>query len=400
MFLYTERRIWIPALVLSASMLSACSSSSSDGASQQNTDPDPSNDGDPSTALTTVQLDATAGGFGSTPEDPANKWTYYNFETASVVELTDAQADESNDWHIAFKRVGIKVNGGSSGPGDITAALIDAQTRYYDENGEPDVAVFSAATADTELASLERDVDMNALSFTADADVTAISADGASVDSSWWLYNTTTHTISANPNAWVIVRGADGVSYAKLHVTDIQQSERQITVEMYIQGDAASSFSTDRVVWTALIGSEGGSLCYDFDQLLEVNCADQSSVWDLQFDVSSDGRAWNMWTNSGTVKGDGTAGAAFGPLTNLTQADFASAASVPTWFTDDTGGVFQNDSWYAYNLQGNNQIWPNYRVYGIKTDVAIYKMQITGYYNQAGVSGNVTIRFGVIDQSN
>jgi hypothetical protein len=133
------------------------------------------------------------------------------------------------------------------------------------------------------------------------------------------------------------------------------------------------------------------------EETLEVDCVAQASTWDLQVEVSPEGRSWEMWTNSGEVRGQGAQGSSFGPLTSNAQAGFNNAASVPTWFEDQSGGVFQSDSWYAYNLQENNRIWPNYRVYGIDTTIAKYKLQILGYYDETGLSGNISLRFDSID---
>ena len=68
-------------------------------------------------------IDATAGGaFSSEPHD----FTYFSFEDQDVVALTDAEAAESAEWHIAFKRSNILLNGGISGPGNV---------RGFDLNG-------------------------------------------------------------------------------------------------------------------------------------------------------------------------------------------------------------------------------------------------------------------------
>ncbi|MXY82212.1 MAG: hypothetical protein F4Y91_09155, partial [Gemmatimonadetes bacterium] len=61
-------------------------------------------------------IDATAGGaFTTEPHD----FTYFSFEDQDVVALTDAEAAESAEWHIAFKRSNILLNGGISGPGNV-----------------------------------------------------------------------------------------------------------------------------------------------------------------------------------------------------------------------------------------------------------------------------------------
>jgi hypothetical protein len=389
-------------LCVSTMFIGACSSSNDptvvpDAQIPGSDNPDDGGGNDSTGGIRTLEIDARAGGFGASADDPTNKWTYVNFDSGQIVELTDAQADESTGWHMAFKRVGVRVNGGASGPGNVSAALIDAQSRFYNEDGEPDVAEFSAATDINQYAALEQTVNTNELSFAVDSDKAAIDGNGLDEQTSWWLYNRSDNTVNANANVWTVVRGAGGETFAKVHVTNIDQAERQVSIEMFIQSTGSDAFSSNPVVWTAAIGGAGGALCYDFEETLEVDCVAQASTWDLQVEVSPEGRSWEMWTNSGEVRGQGAQGSSFGPLTSNAQAGFNNAASVPTWFEDQTGGVFQSDSWYAYNLQENNRIWPNYRVYGIDTTIAKYKLQILGYYDETGLSGNISLRFDSID---
>lgn len=398
MLKYRHSRVLLLTTCISSAFIASCGS----GGSSEIIDGDSASEvliNDEGDVIQTLAIDATAGGFGNSADDPANKWTYFNFDTARVVDLTDAQADESTDWHVAFKRVGVRINGGSSGPGFVSGALVDAQSRFFDENGEPDVSVFTAASAESEIGALEQTVNVDELVFETDADVTSISGDGTSEESSWWLYDSTTRTIAANTDVWNIVRGASGNSFAKLLVTDIQHFDRQISVEMFIQDENNSEFSSNATIWTAALGANGGSLCYDFEQTVQVDCTAQAKTWDLQLEVADGGRSWNMWSNGGDVRGAGDSGAAFGPLSTQVQADFVNADQAPTWFSNDTGGVFQSDSWYAYNIQSENKIWPNYRVYGIDAIDAKYKLQILSYYSATGVSGHLTIRFAKIEES-
>ncbi len=384
-------------------MISACTSDSDPVVEQETPAGDAGADGDDSggvdadTGTTTLTLDASAGGFGAAEDDAANKWAYLDLDSGQILELTDAEASLSTQWDVALKRVDVRTNGGASGPGTVTAALADAQLRFYDEEGEADLAVFSAATADSELPALQRSIDSSLLTFEADSDVAAIDGSGIDEEASWWLYNPADHTVNPNDNAWYVVRGADGQSFARLHVTDIDQSAQQISIEMFIQNSGENAFAASPVVWTASIGGEGGSVCYDFEQMVEVDCNAQAEAWDLQFEITAGDRSWNAWVNGGEVRGSGTEGAAFGPIATESIADFNSSAAVPTWFEDVSGGVFSNSSWYAYNLDGNHRIWPNYRVYAVDTGEGIYKLQLLSYYDEAGTSGIVTLRYATVE---
>ncbi|HID80986.1 MAG TPA: hypothetical protein EYP51_01200 [Thiotrichales bacterium] len=362
----------------------------SGGGSDPAPDPDPDPDPDSIKSLT---IDATAGGFGAAPDDPKNKYTYINLDTGQVVELTDAEAETSLDWHLAFKRTKPKLNGGGSGPGTVKAALADAQDEYYEASGDPNASVFLNANADQELQSLKDVADDTGLDYVEDRKDPEIIGDGGT--DSWWSYDPATHTISANPDAWNIVRGSKGKSFAKLHVTNIVQASRDITIEMNIQGDGETAFDMNPTIYTANIGATGGEKCYDFDTKAEVDCAANAADWDIQVEVTADGRSWNIWTNGG-IRGDGSMGGRFGTVSSATIGNYPDATAVPKFFKDAPSGLLLDSKtrWYAYNLQGGHKIWPNYRVYVIDTGAKKYKAQVTSYYHPTdGTSGVISLRY-------
>ncbi|MCF6337986.1 MAG: HmuY family protein [Gammaproteobacteria bacterium] len=352
---------------------------------------------------TPVQIDATAGGFGAAIDDPANKYTYFHFKTGEVVALTDAQADTSNDWHIAFKRTAIKLNGGASGPGSVSGALADAQNDFYDAaTGDPDNSVFLNASANSELAAFNAVTNVNGLAFAEDRNIPYIKGDGT--DAGWWLYSgPPAHTVSANPDQWWLIKSAAADSYAKFNVTNIVQTSRDITLNLFIQSTADNTFSTTASPWTAAIGSAGGSKCFDIDSIAEVDCTTATTHWDIKVEVA--GQAWNIWTNGG-VSGSGNGGA-FGPFNTAAIANYVSGQNSPggtniteMYEQDSSSGLFKDNTWYAYSLEGNSKLWPNYRVYAIDTDTGFYKVQLLSYYDQAGVSGNYTLRYTPLAEAN
>lgn len=358
---------------------------------------DGSND-DPATGATTLSVDATAGGLGAPPDDPDNQYTYVSLDDGAVVDLTDQEAAGSQDWDIAFKRTSVKLNGGVSGPGPVQGAIADEQSEFYDGSGNPDASVFTNATAESERPAFENVESVSGLSFTADERIPAITGDGT--QEGWWLYDPQTRSVSANDDAWWMVRSAEADldSYAKLRVSNIVQNTREITFELFIQEKDQNSFQSTAVTYTATLGSGGGTACYDFDTTSEVGC--DSGGWDFQVEV--DGRSWSIWLNGG-ASGDGEA-AAFGPVDD--PDNYPSGTMTGTgqpygqlYSTDATGGVFEEYGWYAYNLQDNRRLWPNYRVYAIDTGAAYYKLQILSYYDDAGTSGIYTIRFAEVEGS-
>ncbi len=355
----------------------------------------------PNNATVTVQIDATAGGFGAPPGDPANKYTYFNLDSRQIVDISDADATVSGAWHIAFKRANIKLNGGVSGPGAVRGAVADAQEDFYDAAGEPDVSVFTNATPDSELAAFEAVTSADGLSFVADRLIPYIKGDGTA--DGWWLYSgPPTHTVSANPDRWWLIRSAAGDSYAKFHVTNIVQASRDITLELFIQGGSNSAFSTTATTWTAAIGASDGSRCFDIDTATEVDCSTATGDWDLKVEVA--GSDWNIWTNGG-VAGSGKGGA-FGPFDTAAVAHYTNGTTSPggrdirhMYRPDGVGGIFKDYTWYSYDLQRNKKLWPNYRVYVIDTGTRLYKMQILSYYDRAGIGGHYTIRYAPLSET-
>ena len=115
------------------------------------------------------------------------------------------------------------------------------------------------------------------------------------------------------------------------------------------------------------------------------------------------GRDFYLRSNGG-VSGEG-AGAVFGPfewdeLSAWTSATIEpSGSSVVARYQEDvTSGIFDESSWYAYNLTGAHRLWPNYAVYLIDTNQADdaapqYALQITGYYDATGASGYPRLRW-------
>lgn len=374
--------------ILAATLLGLTLAGCGGGSGGDDTTPD----GGLGTDSRQLSVDATAGGLGA----PTGEYTYVELAGPSVLDLTNAEAETSGDWHIAFRRSAIKLNGGVSGPGDVRGAVADAQGDFYNDDGSPNPSVFLNATAEGELAAFEAVTAADGLTFQADRHIPAITGDGS--ENGWWLYDFATHTVSANDDAWWLVRAASGSAYAKLRVTEIVQAERHISLEMFIQGEGESAFADSATTYTAMLGADGGTACYDFEAAAETSC--ETAGWDLRLEVSPDGRSWAIWTNGG-IHGEGD-GAAFGPVDN--PDDYPSGTMTASgqpfdhhYQADAAGGLFEDHPWYAYNLQGGHQLWPNYRVYVIDTGSARYKLQILTYYDEAGTSGMYTIRVDALE---
>ena len=335
----------------------------------------------------------------------ASRYRYFNLNTGSTLDLTDAEAATSTEWHVGFSRYNVILNSGDSGIGNVTGALAATQEEFYLAGGDPDSNVFLNATADSEQEHLLATYDLSALSFVSDTKASAIQGSeamtGTTLDMGWYNYNIVTHTLAVNDQNWWLLRSSAGDSYALFRATSLTNDPVNgvdVTFEFDVQPSGVSQF-TGTATFNASIPSGGGEACFDFDNDITLDC--RSDDWDLKLEI--DGRDWLLWTHSGvTAPGNG---GAFGPL-ETADADLYTSATVSPegrdirflYDIDRSAGVFTDNSWYAYNLQGARKLWPNYRVYLIDTDSSndgapVYALQITSYYSDGGASGFPTIRY-------
>ncbi len=68
------------------------------------------------------------------------------------------------------------------------------------------------------------------------------------------------------------------------------------------------------------------------------------------------------------------------------------------YIKDQSVDFFLKNPWYSYD-QANHIIWPNFRVYGVRTNNQFYKVQFVDYYNNQSESGNYTVRYSTANGS-
>lgn len=313
----------------------------------------------------TVRIDASAG------------WAYLSLAGGSAVTASD-------DWDLAFSRTSVRVN-----PDRATSALIVEQADFYDNNEDPIANVFTNATANSELEHLLANHDLEAFSYEAESRDAAIGRDGAN----FYDYDFATHVVSANDDAWWVLRSAEGDSFAKLNVTRVEYAagSLELDADFFVQGSTDSTYAGTAVEWSATV-ADGEQSCYDFDNDATVDCA-TSSDWDIKLVV--DGHSFLLLTNGG-VSGGGDAGV-YGALTSTEATAETDGSALSSYaFAEDKGAnALTEHSWYAYNLTGQHGIWPNFRVYGIRnTDSeAVTLVQLINYYDDADNSGHITVRY-------
>ncbi len=152
-------------------------------------------------------IDATAGGSKDDEREPS---PCLSLDSEEVTPLTPAEARQSSDWQLCFRREAISVNGGLSGPRGMQA--VDLQG---DATADETEAEIQARTAATEQARFD-DVDFESLSDSAlvyrpDGVVTAFAER--------WLVPGSS-PLELSDYAWLVI-GADGASKYLLRFSDL-----------------------------------------------------------------------------------------------------------------------------------------------------------------------------------
>jgi hypothetical protein len=302
---------------------------------------------------------------GSMTVDASVGWVFVSLSDSAVVQPTPSPS-ASSGWDVAFNATAVMLNGGAAGPGGVTGACIC-------QNAGATPAEVLAMTPDTEADAYDTlSAVPTGTTFTADALVPAIgdwfTGSGAAAE--------------ADSSAVFLVRLSDSTSFAKLHVTQLQNpssgSAGVVTLEYAVQADSTTAFGS---VQTIDVDVTAGAQQID----LNAGTADESVAgWDLAID------GFTITLNGG-ASGSGNAAAAiatesFDDVT--TAVTFGSA-----YRTDGFSGVFGSSPWYRYNLAGDNRISPTFDVYVLKRGSVTYALQIVNYYSPTDAPRRISFRF-------
>lgn len=142
--------------------------------------------------VTSGSIDATAGGLAASAENP---YIYVNLATGAKAALTDLEARTSTTWDIALKRSSLRINGGDSGAGGRTLAIVAAGS----------LAEVTAAPATGYIADDFATADCTLETLPGGEPKTAFGE--------WYGYDEVTHALMPKPEVYVIERG-DGTRTA------------------------------------------------------------------------------------------------------------------------------------------------------------------------------------------
>jgi hypothetical protein len=336
-------------IAVSAATLSACSSD--DGTGPINT----------ATASLTV--------------DASTNWAYVRLGPDAPRLVTVTTPTTSSDWDLAFFGTNVMVNGGASGPGDVSAACICPAT-------EPTTAQLQAMTPTTELARFEAVTAANV-----PADNLFVRDSLAPAVTGWYTGSGTAMTAAANLS-WIIREGATAFTFTKFRVTQIRNptslSAGEVTFEYATQTAPGAAFGPNRTVTTTQL-TPATPVYFDFT----TGAVSTSANWDVLFSGVT------IRLNGG-VSGTGTVRAVpagDNPSFATITAPIAQSIPAQVYAADSFSGQFLLKPWYKYNITGTDmQIWPMYQVYIVRRGNEVYKVQLIGYYSTAGAPRNITIR--------
>lgn len=298
--------------------------------------------------------------------DASSAYAYFDLDNNVQLELTDEEAQSNTEWDMAFKSTNIILNGDYSGPGDVTAAFTGNNADFRDEDGEAVVAKFTAATPESELEDF--------LAVTEYAADTEFSGDVFQTvfGSKFYSYNFMTHEVTANDEQYYLFQNDDGFykvrafSASNIDGSTPTNGLTELTIGYQFKAADDQTFSAEETVQIAQCDTQH---YIDFSM-------DSSVTMDDAWDITVICDAFEVQL------GDGAS--AYALTGEEADEDIASIMEYPQYYltADFANTVFKHQyKWYEYNLEGNNQIWSQYGVYLVKTPVATYKLQVTGYYN-------------------
>lgn len=323
------------------------------------------------------------GGWYARLNAAGSSYRYFNLVDREVVSITDPEALTNSQWHLAFKGVNGKLNGGISGPLGVKG--VDLATI-----GHPDSVNYERVTSLPAVDSLQWKFDQVDYAV-----------------NNWWSYDFISHTLRPTRNLYVLITATG--KYAKMVVDSIKGARQtDFTIKFVYQPDGTRNLSGPPQY--AEISAASGVVYFSFAQGSAVNIPDPaaSTEWDFAIDITRARTEGYLFKLNGSIHGPGSAAAY--PMYQENN-DFDAVTEAPAtaigqgYFQDGYGSIFgfptrSGSGWYNYNPVVH-EIVSKRHVYLLSIPVsggtAYFKLQIVNYYLVvAGVPQSrwVTFRFG------
>ncbi len=303
----------------------------------------------------------------SSPTD----FVFFSLESGQVVQV--ASPESSNDWDIGFRRFSLKLNGGVAGPGGVAGYNLANNEGATEEQ----VLAFTPADGQTTFDAIT-EADISGAQFIEDGLI-------ADRGGPFFRFSPQAGTLVANPGAAWRVRDAEGAfgvfRVAELNMAGQIPLGKSIEYRYQPAGGAVSELRTVAVNY-------GQGTNY-VDLSTGATVTPDGCNWDIAFTPEFE-IEFNADCQAGSFPIDPTED--FTALTDASNAPeygpFLSTISgaIPNTISSPRGP-------FLYNLEGNQRLWPTFNVFLIRKGSAVYKIQITDYYNVTGDSGYPTLRY-------
>lgn len=328
---------------------------------------DDDNENEPARGRVTITQESDGSFSAEVDASSEVEWVYFDLETAREVFPRDPE--DSPDWDLAFQRFRIKSNGGISGSGGVSVAILK-DTDFDDVSEAPETGY---------LEDAEDGDDDNP-----DPDFVFLLEDG------WYTYDLGEHVLGSRDVVYIVRTVEAG--YFKVRVTGYYDDAGSPGYPQFrferIDGPPGTLFidASDRESWVYMKLP---------DEFVEVSEPEDSGEWDLAFQ-----RAY-LRTNSGT-SGTGLGGV------RLENGAYDEASESPTFgFMVDEPlmrpeseleiAVSSNpafNEWYDYVLEGH-VVTPK--------DVFFFVRGATGDYAKLRIeywkNGRFSLRLAMVERS-
>jgi len=238
-------------------------------------------------------------------KDPnRNVYTYLEIEKKRSWQMSEAQAQKSERWDIAFNGTEVKINSGKNGPGDTRIGDLYLYQPFFLLGVADFQRIAEVSFADQGLRFFELDLDLQsvALSVPQGIDRAVFEED--------WLYKSPEKLFKARAENWWMLWGGEEKSFFKFRVKEISDVivgdiiESKITLEFFKQAASDARFDDSLISWTLPQFDSVERLlkwCLDFDSRSVVDCS--TSIWDLRLSISNrrGNRRWRFNVKRGAI---------------------------------------------------------------------------------------------------